>query len=243
MQKEKRNPSNNERQPSEGLRLSALVSFSGGFQDAYTYNARGHVFANAQTGNVVLMSQNLMTGHPADALRYLLPLVAFALGVVVAEWIENRFKESLRLHWRQINLLVEIVMLVAVGFLPEKWNMVANMLVSFSCAMQVHTFRSVHGYGYASTMCIGNLHHGTASLSRFLRERDRESLRKSGYFFGIILIFALGAGVGGVLSAWLGLKTIWASPLLLLIAFLMMNHRPSPLQEEKSLSAADDRVR
>jgi uncharacterized membrane protein YoaK (UPF0700 family) len=45
-------------QTSESFRLSALLSFSGGLQDAYTYNVRGGVFANVQTGNVVLMSQS-----------------------------------------------------------------------------------------------------------------------------------------------------------------------------------------
>ena len=39
---------------------SEFLALSGGFQDAYTYNARNEVFCNAQTGNVVLMSQHFM---------------------------------------------------------------------------------------------------------------------------------------------------------------------------------------
>ena len=31
----------------------ALLTLSGGLQDAYTYLRRGKVFANAQTGNIV----------------------------------------------------------------------------------------------------------------------------------------------------------------------------------------------
>ena len=45
-----------ERQMSEAMIVSAFLAFSGGFQDAYTYIVRDHVFANAQTGNIVLMS-------------------------------------------------------------------------------------------------------------------------------------------------------------------------------------------
>lgn len=41
---------------SESLILNLLLAFSGGFQDAYTYIVRDNVFANAQTGNIVLMS-------------------------------------------------------------------------------------------------------------------------------------------------------------------------------------------
>ena len=56
-------------QTSESFVLSALLSFSGGLQDAYTYNVRGRVFANAQTGNVVLMSQSFMQGEIAMGLH------------------------------------------------------------------------------------------------------------------------------------------------------------------------------
>ena len=45
---------------SETFINSAVLAVSGGFQDAYTYFTRDKVFSNAQTGNVVLMSQNFM---------------------------------------------------------------------------------------------------------------------------------------------------------------------------------------
>lgn len=209
-------------QTSESFLLSAILSFSGGLQDAYTYNIRDNVFANAQTGNVVLMSQNFLTGNWDAGAQYLFPLIAFAVGIFITERIEARFKSAKKLHWRQIVLVIEILLLGVVGFLPQEMNTVANILVSFSCAMQVQTFRTVHGYGYASTMCIGNLRSGTESLSKYLRTRDRQLLYKALHFFGIILIFAIGAGVGGVLSTLLGIKTIWISPILLLIVVIMM---------------------
>ena len=210
-------------QKSESFLLSALLSFSGGLQDAYTYIVRGNVFANAQTGNVVLMSHNFMRGEWLQGLYYLCPLVSFALGVFIAERTEGKYKEITKLHWRQIILLIEVISLVIVGFLPAHLDPVANMLVSFACAMQVQTFRKVHGYGYASTMCIGNLRSGTESLSQYLRSKDRAALRKSLHFFGIILIFALGAGIGGIMSEMFGIRTIWLSAAILLaVTFIMI---------------------
>jgi uncharacterized membrane protein YoaK (UPF0700 family) len=209
-------------QTSESFRLSALLSLSGGLQDAYTYNMRGNVFANAQTGNVVLMSQNFMMGDFSNGIHYLLPLAFFAAGIFIAERIENAFKNNRRVHWRQIILLIEVIMLTIVGFVPHSLNMIANMMVSFACAMQVQTFGTVHGYGYASTMCIGNLRSGTESLSCYLRDGDRASLNKALHFFGIILIFAIGAGIGGVLSGIIGDMTIWVSPVLLVVVMVMM---------------------
>ena len=209
-------------QTSESFRLSALLSFSGGLQDAYTYNVRGGVFANAQTGNVVLMSQSFMQGDWHKGLRYIFPLISFAAGIFLAERIENKFKTSSKIHWRQIILFLEIAMLFAVGFMPSGLNMLANIMVSFSCAMQVQTFRKVHGYGYASTMCIGNLRSGTESFSKYFRTKEKKSLYKALHFLGIIFIFAIGAGIGGILSERLGIGTIWISPAILLVVALMM---------------------
>lgn len=160
-------------QTSETFLLSAILALSGGFQDAYTYNVRNGVFSNAQTGNVVLMSQHLMEGNWMRALHYLFPVLAFAFGVLVAERIGHTYKNARKIHWRQIVVLIEILILLAVGFMPQKFNMAATMLVSFACAMQVQTFRKVNGYGYASTMCIGNLRSGTESLSVYIREHQK----------------------------------------------------------------------
>lgn len=88
-------------QMSEAFLNSAFLALSGGFQDAYTYNARDEVFCNAQTGNVVLMSQHFMAGQWMAGLSYFFPIIFFALGVWVAEKIQGKFKYARKLHWRQ----------------------------------------------------------------------------------------------------------------------------------------------
>ena len=212
----------NKIQTSETFVLSAILAMSGGFQDAYTYNVRKEVFSNAQTGNIVLMSQHIMMGELMKGLSYLFPVVAFALGELVAERIGHRYKGAKRIHWRQIIVAIEIVVLLAVGFIPERYDMLATMLVSFSCSMQVQAFRKVNGYGYASTMCIGNLRSGTESLSIYLREKQHGALKKAAHYYGIIFIFAIGAGIGGICSLHIGIRAIWISSILLAIVCAMM---------------------
>ena len=209
-------------QMSEAFLNSAFLALSGGFQDAYTYNARNEVFCNAQTGNVVLMSQHFMAGELTAGLGYFFPIIFFALGVWVAEKIQANYKYAQKLHWRQGVLLAEILILFTVGFLPTEYNMLANAMASFACAMQVQSFRKVNGYSYASTMCIGNLRSGTASLSMYFRERRPEFLKQALYYFGIILFFALGAGAGGNLSVRYGVHVIWVSGGLLMVSVLLM---------------------
>ena len=110
------------KQTSETFRLSAILAISGGFQDAYTYNVRDEVFSNAQTGNVVLMSQNFMSGEWIRGLHYLFPIIAFALGVFVAERIQKRLKYVKKIHWRQIIVLMELAILFVVGLIPDSYN-------------------------------------------------------------------------------------------------------------------------
>ena len=210
------------KQMSEAFINSAFLALSGGFQDAYTYNTRNEVFSNAQTGNVVLMSQHFMTGDWKAGVRYLLPLIAFVLGVFVADQIQMRYKYARRLHWRQGILLAEIVILFVVGFIPHSLNMTATIFVSFACAMQVQTFRKMGGYSYASTMCIGNLRSGTAAFSHYLQDKKTEQSKQAAYYFGLIFLFAIGAGLGGNLTEHFGIHTIWISCILLGLSFLLM---------------------
>ena len=218
------NEKKNELQMSEAFLTSIFLAVSGGFQDAYTYNTREEVFSNAQTGNVVLMSQHFMCGEWMAGLRYLFPILSFAVGVWVAEQIQGRYRYARKLHWRQSILLLEIVILFVVGFIPTRLDMMATALVSFSCAMQVQSFRKVNGYSYASTMCIGNLRSGIAALSGYVREHKSSQAEQMLYYFGIIFLFALGAGLGGVMSmhAAIGIRAIWVSCVLLLISFGLM---------------------
>lgn len=209
-------------QMSDSLLTAMFIVLSGGFQDAYTYVCRGKVFANAQTGNIVLMSTHLFDGRYADSLRYMIPIVAFLVGTFLAEAVHSRLKHYEKLHWRQIVLAVEIVLLFVVGFLPQEWNAAANALVSFVCALQVQTFRKVRGHIYASTMCIGNMRTGAEALYAFFQTHDREVLHKAGIYFFVILLFALGAGLGSVLTSLWGHGTIWISCALLLVSFLLM---------------------
>lgn len=149
------------KQMSESFLTAAFLSVSGGLQDAYTYIFRGKVFANAQTGNIVLLSQSIIDKDFVRAIHYLVPLLFFALGIAIAECIHVKFQRIQHIHWRQLVLVLEILLLLVVGFLPTRLNLLAKPMVSFSCAMQVQSFRKDNGYAFASTMCIGNIRSGT----------------------------------------------------------------------------------
>lgn len=207
---------------SEAMSTGIFLTLSGGFQDAYTYYTRGKVFANAQTGNIILMGHNAMNGNFTDAFRYLVPVLAFAGGIYISEVIRGIYREYGKLHWRQIVVVLEILLLFVVGFLPQSMNMAANILVSFVCAMQVEAFRKMKGSAYASTMCIGNLRSATEMLYRYRHTKEKGCLEKCLRYYGVILVFGIGAALGSFMTSLFEERTIWISCGFLFVCFCIM---------------------
>ena len=213
-------------QMSESMRLGALLAVAGGFFDAYTYLCRGGVFANAQTGNIVLLGLELAEREWLRALAYLAPILAFALGVVVAEVVKQRGKArqagGAGMHWRQVIVLAEFVLLAVAAFLPQRMDMAVNILISFVCAMQVEAFRKVRGSAFATTMCTGNLRSGTEQLVIWRQTGDANAARKARHYYCIILFFILGAALGAVCTDTLGERALLITCVPLLAVFGIM---------------------
>ncbi|MBS5660686.1 MAG: DUF1275 domain-containing protein [Clostridiales bacterium] len=216
-----------EMQTSETMKLGIVITLAGGFMDAYSYICRGKVFANAQTGNLLLLGINLFERKWGLALSYCVPVVAFSMGIVITEAVQylsekKTSQKNVLFHWKQITLLLEILSLIAVCFIPQSLNLLANSITSMACGMQVQSFRTIHGHTIATTMCIGNLRSGTESICRFLQYKDISFLRKSALYFGINCCFVFGAILGHFFIKVMQEKAILICSLLLFTAFFIM---------------------
>lgn len=221
------------KQTSESIELGVLLAMAGGFMDAYSYVCRDHVFANAQTGNMLLFGINLSSGNYHAALRYLMPVLAFAAGIALADTIRHHLLEMQRLHWRQIAVLCEALLLCSVAFIPQSMNLLANTITSFACGIQVQSFRKIHGNGIATTMCIGNLRSGTSAMTEYWHTGNKEAAERGLLFYGIIAFFIIGAVIGNQVILQVQEKAILVCAALQLLAFaLMFIHRK---EEESAL--------
>ena len=194
-------------QMSESFRLGVLLAITGGFLDAYSYVARGKVFATAETGNMVLMGLNIAHGNWQKVPHYLIPIICYALGVLVAEQIKGRYKNNadINIHWRQVVVLAEILVVAVAAFIPQgELDIVANSSIAFVCSMQVESFRKVNGNAYATTMCTGNLRSAAEAFYRFFALRQPSEGSKATHYYGIIAIFILSAALGSITTEHFG---------------------------------------
>lgn len=214
---------NSSKQYSESLRVGILLAITGGFLDAYTYLCRGNVFANAQTGNMVMLGISFIEGNIGYIVKYIIPILAFAIGVFLAELIRSKLSASNKIHWRQAVLVIEIVLLIVVAFIP--YNYIANTIISLICAMQVEAFRKFHGNAYATTMCTGNLRSGTEKLVIFIRNKDKKHLKIAFQYYFVIFIFCLGAVIGGIITLKMGMRSVLIAIIPLILSLIIMDSR------------------
>lgn len=210
----------------ERLAAACLLSGVGGFLDIYTYLFRGHVFANAVTGNIVLLGYYLAQVEMGSALRYALPILFYTLGVLVAEFMHRRLPASRHISWHQRVLLLETMCLLPVAWIPfGEADFAVNALVSFVCALQVQTFRRVHGLPFASTMCTGNLRSGAEALFLHWNEGGGAEFRKSLHYGLMIFCFLLGVIAGSLLLHRCGPLIVLLAPAGLLLVFGLLKER------------------
>lgn len=215
------------------LETAVLLTLCGGYLDAYTYFVRGGVFANAQTGNIIKLGIQLVNGNFETCLRYVIPICAFVSGVIIAMLIRIVMeKRDIHLIRRGV-LIVEIITLSIVAFIPaeEEYNLIANTLVSFACAMQMEAFTSFVNQPIATTVSTGNLRKCVEYLLKGMISHKSEDFKNAGIYFLIIVLFISGVVFGTLVSEHLAAKSVLIAAVLLALAFVVITLKTKIIEE------------
>lgn len=137
----------------ETVLIVLLLAFAGGFIDAYTWIIHG-VLANAQTANLIFLWGYAMTGDWSRALHFVPPILAFAVGIVIAAWLRRVFGERAP----AISTLTEILFLFVIAILHNRLpDMAGTLGISLVAAMQASVFTKVEGAVCSTVMITGNM--------------------------------------------------------------------------------------
>jgi uncharacterized membrane protein YoaK (UPF0700 family) len=206
-----------------GVDVAALLTFSGGFLDVFTYVGHGHVFANTMTGNIVFLGMFSATGQWPQALRHIPPIIAFLIGIFIA----------FRMHLPTVKkyfpkpaltcLAVEIIVLIAASFLSPKFpDTVLVMAISLVAAMQNSSFTRLQSWDYNSVMTTGNLRRFAEAFYKGIMPKiDRASLREAWIFAFICLCFLTGALVAALTTTTLHDNGLFIPVGMLITAFII----------------------
>jgi uncharacterized membrane protein YoaK (UPF0700 family) len=192
------------------LWFALLLTLANGFLDAHTYIARGGVFANVQTANVIFGAIDTSKREWALALAHVWPLLAFIAGVTLASHIKSGRVEGAVPHPLVWTMAVQAVALAIIGFVPASVpHSYVTVPISFLAAMQIGLFRNIGDLVYLPVATTGNLMRFVEAGYDGFVEKKAESRRAFGVYGALILAFASGALFGAIASRAWGVHAIW----------------------------------
>jgi len=203
--------------------VALLLTLAGGYLDAFTWVGHGHVFANAQTGNVVLLGIDVATGQGVQAIRHLIPIAAFIVGVTLANAVKVFGPWRDRTAAALFSLGCEIALLAVIACLPSGFPDLPIVLgIAFLAAYQCSSFNKLESWPFNSVMTTGNLKRATEALFIGITKRDGKSALHEAFCFAAVCVtFCIGAGLGAAGTAALH-NAAAAGPALILLAALLI---------------------
>jgi uncharacterized membrane protein YoaK (UPF0700 family) len=200
-----------EAQDADSIGISAMMAAAGGFLDAFTYIGHGHVFANAMTGNVVLLGVALGVGDFGQAEHHLVPILAFIAGVVFARVLHLPPIERQIASPHLACMIVETAFLLGVGWLPQTFpDDILTLGIAFIGSIQLATFATVRGAAYASTFTTGNLRKfAESAFALALNPNNADARVLTAAFAALCLAFFIGAGIGSLCTLRLHNHAAW----------------------------------
>jgi uncharacterized membrane protein YoaK (UPF0700 family) len=213
------------------LGISALLAAAGGFLDGFTYVGHGHVFANAMTGNVVLLGINCLSGSWRTGLKHLPAILCFLAGI----WVAQAMQLYARRYRYLAVLVLEVCVLLVLSLLPGTADILFTTSIAFAASVQVQTFREVNGHPFSSTFTTGNLRTlAEAAFNWTFEGHSETAARVVGDFSVICTAFLVGATAGGYSTQAFGNRALWFDILMLAVIAVQVQSRLGSNHGEKS---------
>lgn len=124
------------------------------------------------------MAIDLSERHFHAARAHLWPILAFIVGVAFAHLLKGELAHSVFDHPIRIAMVAQIVVLVAVAFVPpDVPNALVTVPIAFVAAMQFGLFRTIGSLSYIAVATTGNLMRFTEAAYAGFIEKIPESRR------------------------------------------------------------------
>ena len=201
----------------EEARLFAIVmTFCGGFLDAFTYIQCGHTLAAAQTGNIVFLAAALVNHNVIGIIDRCGAIILYVLGIIVAITFQAHIK-----YWRIFCLFPILIIGGFVGAMPENFPTYLSVgLVSFGLALLNTAFSKIEGLGYSSVFTTGNIKKSVVFGTEYIYHHRQQDLKIAVNYFIVVLAFTLGAISSAIIQSFSRMNTIWVAVAIFLLGGL-----------------------
>ncbi len=195
-----------------------VLAWAAGSLDAIGYLGLGHVFTANMTGNAVLLGLALGRGEGLAALRSVVALGGYALGVAIGATIVSKDRE--RMDWPpSVTNAVFLEGIVLAAFTiawhalrvprPEEWLYGLIALAAVAMGIQSAAVRRLEVPGIVTTYITGTLTSLVSGLTSRIRQAKARSApeasspainweRRVGLQAGVFMMYVLAAVLSGL---------------------------------------------
>ncbi len=202
--------------------LTIIAAFLMGFIDAYTFMAQNHVFASAQTGNMVTFAVKLFSGEWRQAVRNIIVFFGFALGVFLGEIFLVKFAELRMLKYRLFLYFQAVLLLLLAIYQLQLDTRVMGVLLGILSGYELTMFRKIRDTQVNNGIMTGNAKNLMNSLYRILFNKEKKA--KSDFLnqLTVIVMFIFGVGIGTLVVQWHATYSLWFAFYLVCLSIVSM---------------------
>lgn len=204
--------------------LRAVVLL-GGFYGVYTYLARGGVFANAQTGNLVMLAAAIGQLNWHRAFMIMIPITAFGCGTALSETLNRKFASVGRLHLESYLIIIEMILTVLLGFIPHSVpDQIAQSILNFICSMQYNTFRQSDGEPMAAKFCVNHVRTMALNIVKWRCDKDQLASVIWREHLSMLVMFICGGAIAAIACRHFDIRAIWVALILQTVILVHLLH-------------------
>ncbi len=171
--------------------LHYTMAFTGGIFALYTLTEHMNVFGSAETGNMLLLVESLLSWDLQDVLLRLGSIAVYSLGIVFCLCIQKYGPDK----QRKICMLTDCIAAGIFMILPDNMEpIVAVYPAFFAMSVQWCTFGGVGENRCATTFSTNNLRQLITAIFKFA-EGKREEKDKIVFYAVTLFVFHLGAAM------------------------------------------------
>lgn len=219
----------------ENLLFIFLLTFVGGYMNAYTYLIRGETLVTMQSGNMARAGIALYLGDTNLLFISTIPILGCFCGVTLLQIAKDLMPNRQALYWQRYSITAEISVFLLAGFIPaDTFNYSLTFLIALAAGFQICNMKFYRNYVHTTTLASGNVRNIGQMFADLIIKRDLENLIICCEYTVLFLTFTFGAWVGCVASGKFSARSIWFCAIIYLFLLAMIR------REEKSLAAGEE---
>lgn len=176
------------------------MSFVGGIFAIYAILEHSNVFGSAETSNMILLVNDLLTWDLFHIIIRTLSLIVYAAGITASLWM-SKYRPSIQ---KMICIIIDAIVVVILILTPDDTHPVMALYpVAFAMSIQWCTFRGVEKNSSATTFSTGNFRQLVTNIFNYCTERNTNYLSNVKFYIFTMLSFHSGVALGYLLKPYI----------------------------------------